>query len=189
MKLLPILALGIAMAIANGKAEVDFEGCQDPDAIAKALTELHQSDWHAITLGKLRSIWPRELSDEECDPNGCAGAQSLDRVISGRYECCATFLFRMQGSETAPQTEWLHNVVIDYSTRNRSDLVAVAKKFTAALGLQGSDLNAVGKDRDQTFGWATSGKNGKELSLIFLTFHSEGDHWQLILNSSQNIPE
>jgi hypothetical protein len=80
-------------------------------------------------------------------------------------------------------------MIINYSSRRRSETVAVAKNFAAALGLGKGELDSVGKDSVQDFHLDKVGRNGRELCASELRFTHQGDLWELYLNSGQNIPE
>jgi hypothetical protein len=189
MRLLLVIALIFAPTACGYAGSAGLDGCTNPDAIAMALAKLHEADWRDVSLDQLRSIWPTELDGKDCDPGGCRDVWSEDRIISGHCQCCATFMFKTQGSEAMPRTEWLDNVVINYSMQRRVELVAVAKTFAAALGLRQTDLETIGRDPVQIFHWETTGRQGRELSGIELLLTDEGTRWELYLNSGQNITE
>lgn len=177
---------GTAIGAPNGRP---LEGCPAPAAISSALAILHPANWHNITLAHLRSIWPTEIAGIDCKPQGCTAAWSKDRIIRGRCECCANFLFKIEMSRGKPRTESLENVVINYTTRERDDIVTVATEFAKALGVKEPELKNIAKGPYHHFGWVTTTSRGREVTSVSLRITREGHLWHLNLNSSQNIPE
>lgn len=184
-----VVLLTISLPACGQSAKGSLEGCEDPAVVSVALANLHRYNWQSVSLDQLRSIWPVDIDGQECDPGGCRSVWCKDRIISGHCQCCASFSFRIQGTKDKPRTVWLDNMVINYSSSGRAEVVAAAKMFARALGLGTSELETVGRDSVQSFDWKTNGKAGYEVSAIGLQFIDAGTHWELRLSSSQNIPE
>jgi|SRR6185437_6240157 len=122
LRLSSVVVLALATAMSSGPTSAHLQGCVEPTAISAALAKLHASDWRIVSLDQLRSIWPTELAGKDCNPAGCSDVWSADRIINGRCQCCATFFFKVQGNKARPRTQWLDNLVINYSAPQRAEL-------------------------------------------------------------------
>ena len=123
LRLSSVVVLALATAMSSGPTSAHLQGCVEPTAISAALAKLHASDWRIVSLDQLRSIWPTELAGKDCNPAGCSDVWSADRIINGRCQCCATFFFKVQGNKQS-RTQWLDNLVINYSAPQRAELGA-----------------------------------------------------------------
>jgi hypothetical protein len=156
-----------------------LEGCPTEAAIASGMAKLAADDWTSVSLAKLRTIWPTELSGLDCDADACRTVWSKDRIIGGHCECCSTFAFTIHQKDDGKRVDQLEEVILNYSVAERDLLVEAAKKIVGAAGLNATELATLGSTEEQDFHWA-AGK--KELSTIELRFKHEGNVWELFLN-------
>jgi len=143
------------------------------------MAKLTADDWNSISLAKLRTVWPTELSGLDCDAEVCRTVWSQDRIIAGHCECCSTFAFTIHQKNGGKRVEQLEGVILNYSTDERDSLVEAAKRIIGAAGLDAINLATVGSADEQDFHWAA---DEKELSTIEVRFKREGRVWELFLN-------
>jgi hypothetical protein len=143
------------------------------------MAKLAADDWNSVSLAKLRTVWPTELSGLDCDAEVCHSVWSKDRIIAGHCECCATFAFTIHKKGDGKRVEQFEEVVLNYSTAERNLLVEAAKRMIGAAGLSATDVAALGSADEQDFHWA-AGEN--ELSTIEVCFKHCGKVWELFLN-------
>jgi hypothetical protein len=174
-----ILALLLAVP---GAAAPRLEGCLTESAIASAAAKLAQEDWHNVSLAKLRTIWPTELSGLNCDADVCHSVWSMDRIIGGQCQCCATFAFKIHQAAGGAKVEQLDEVVLNYSAAERDRLVEATRKIVSAMGLSGADLATVGSADEQNFHWANTAVSEREMSAVEVRFKHQGNVWKLFLN-------
>lgn len=160
-----------------------LKGCLTGPQIASAATKLAQANWNTTSLARLRTIWPTELG---CQTEACDSVWSMDRIISGQWECGATFAFHIHQSGPT-RIEQLDEVVLNYSAPTKNQLINIAKRIAKAIGVKQSDLTIVGKSDDQHFDWITTMGNHRELSAIELRFGHRGQVWHLFLNWGRSI--
>jgi hypothetical protein len=165
----PMLAGALFSALINVPGQVrdrPLEGCAGPEALRTALANLHKLDWRVASLNQVSSAWPSELAEKECDPSGCREVWAQDRIIHGMSECCAVFDFSVQGTPSAPRTEWLGNLIVRYSVTQRMRAVELAKSFAEALGLDAADARQIGVADVVNFDWEIPTQIGPEMSAI-----------------------
>jgi len=184
---LTLLLTCIVALTCGAKSENDLlEGCIEPTKMATALQKLHQADWRKLSLSEVQAFWPTELSYKDCTAAGCSTVWAMDRIIAGYCQCCVSFHFEVQGTSKKPRSERLGVVVLKYATQQKSDLIAIAKNYAAALGMPTEQLTTVGQEAQQGFSWRT-GPSGQELSSIEFWFNRDEDRWEFTLYISQNI--
>jgi hypothetical protein len=127
-------------------SNVRLLGCPDVDVLTIALKNITNSDWREISETQLRSMWPMELSGRSCNAGSCDSLQRNDRVISDACQCCEIFYFVSDKG-----TKQLEDIVVWYSTDERSDAVAAGKRIAEALGLPPTESRAVGRKRVNTY--------------------------------------
>ena len=156
-----------------------LEGCSDPAVLAKALAGVAHEDWAHMTLDALRLRWPHQLRPVDCDADGCSSFDSIGRLLNGAYLCSEMFLFTK--SEASP--EGLHSVIVNYSTSERENTVAVARTLVAAMGAPSRDTNELGKDSDQEVRWPAPDE--RHFWGLFISFVRENRVWKVHLILSQ----
>lgn len=170
------------LLVAPGTAAPRLEGCLTESAIASAAAKLAQEDWHNVSLANLRTIWPTELSGLNCEADVCHSVWSMDRIIGGECQCCATFAFKIHQTDGGTRVEQLDEVVLNYSAADRDQLVQATKKIVSAVGLSGTDLATIGSADEQNFHWANTTGGERKMSTIEVRFKHEGEVWKLFLN-------
>jgi len=108
--------------------------------------------------------------------------------VRGHCQCCATFNFDITKRGVGPETEQLQNVVINYTSINRDQLVATARSLAEASGMKQVDLARIGKDPEQNFTWEEK-DNTKDMYGIELHFTSKGKMWELYFNVGRNVTD
>src|ERR1700674_5022005 len=140
--------LALAPVLCNARVDQRLEGCVDPKTIVTLLAKMQQADSQGMSLEQIRSIWPTELADIECDAKVNRSVKSDDRILKGHCQCCSVFSFKVQGGAT---NEQLVSVTINYSANRRDTLVSMAKDFGRASRLSEHDLKTVGAESAQSF--------------------------------------
>ncbi|MGH9906914.1 MAG: hypothetical protein ACRD8U_15190 [Pyrinomonadaceae bacterium] len=186
-----ILCTALLLPTLPAKSFIDppLEGCPDPNAVEALLTRIRDSNWQHMPLERLRSVWPTELTDIECDSKVSRSLISHNRVINGHCQCCATFSFKIPQNQGAARIEQLDSVIFNYSARHRDELVGIAKKFARAAGLRQGELKIVGRDSEQSFQWEATKGGKRNLYTLELHFSRQGRLWELYFNSGWNIIE
>ncbi|MBZ5679428.1 MAG: hypothetical protein LAO24_04895 [Acidobacteriia bacterium] len=183
MKLLRLLAVVFFFAVAansqtrNGR----LEGCPNPTTIAAALEKVQHSRWQDMNVARVQAIWPTELLGASCDRATCSSVESKGRIIGGRYECSEVFLFDVKRGDRGAAIERLNNLVIHYSTSQKSETIEAAKLMAKALGLAESDLAILGNSTQQDFHWDIA---NEEISRLAVEVNQKGSVWTLTLNFS-----
>jgi|ERR1700733_4200523 len=172
--LLPMLLAPAAMD------EGRFKGCIPQAKIEAALQLLHDSDWAALSTERVKSMWPHDLHEDDCNPEYCGTLRSQDRIIGGVCECCEAFFFKVDGALLKANSEHLVDVVINYGASTSHDALNAAKSFALALGLPESEASRVKVNAEQDFSWKQSG--GNKLSLLTVGIGHKGDRWAVYLN-------
>jgi|HubBroStandDraft_1064217.scaffolds.fasta_scaffold132703_1 hypothetical protein len=183
MKLQHFLAVVFAFAlVSNGQTSNGrLEGCPNPSAIAAALEKLQHSRWQDMNVARIQAIWPTELLGASCDSATCSSIESKGRIIGGRYECSEVFLFDVKRADGAAGIERLSNLVIHYSTSQKTETIEAAKLLAKALGLSEPDLSILGNATQQDFHWDSA---NEEISRLAVEVNQRGSVWTLTLNFS-----
>jgi hypothetical protein len=183
MKLQRLLVVVFAFAVAansqtrNGR----LEGCPNPTAIAAALEKVQHSLWQDMSVARVQAIWPTELLGASCDSTTCSSVESKGRIISGRYECSEVFLFDVKRGDGETPVERLNNLVIHYSTSQKTATIEAAKLMAKALGLSGRDLAILGNATQHDFHWDSG---NEEISRLAVEVNQQGSVWTITLNFS-----
>ena len=184
MKAHHAIASGIlifALHLTASQPADELEGCLKPEVESKALRGLGQMGRENISDEQLRRLWPTDPTNLECTPSGCTVVESQDRIIANHCECCTTFLFAADNQKQGKQ--YLTNVIIHHTTKRRDELVSTARQFMSALGLNGKDLEKVGRDPVQHFGWDEDVQaGGRKVIGVELRFTSRVGLWELYVN-------
>ena len=181
MRLCMVVVLVLAQSVGTSQENKRLDGCPEPNAIAGALERIRETGWQKVSLPRLRSIWPTELDGLDCDAKVCRSAWSKDRIIKGHCQCCSTFLFEQERNADGSKSEKLQNIIINYTSHRREDLVAVAKGFGRASGFKEADINIIGNDATQDFTW----EGQKEFYGVEIRFTARDSLWELYFNISR----
>jgi hypothetical protein len=179
---LPLILVVLAMFPGRVAAQRRHEGCVDPNIIVTLLTKIRETNWQDMPLDRLRSMWPTELADIECDSNESRSLSSNDRIINGHCQCCVVFEFKVQRKQDEAKSEQLHGVIVNYSTRRRSDVVNLAKRFALASGLREADLRMIGRGSTQSFQWEVTTSKERTVQVLELRFTRQVGLWKLNFN-------
>lgn len=166
------------------QTEKRLEGCIDPQVIATVLGTMRQNN--AISVERVRSMWPTELDDVE-DSAEVRSIRSNDRMLYNHCECCSGFSFLVRRGNGAPQ-ERLYEATVNYSAHRRATLVALAKLFAGAVGLENKEVKTVGNQSSQDFSW-DSFMGERRLYLIFIRFTRQAGLWKLFFSTSWHVVE
>lgn len=191
MRMISLLCTILVLTTLPTKSPADHppEGCVAPDTIAALLGKIQDANWQGMSLERLRSMWPKDLTDIECDSNLSRSVMSQDRIINGHCQCCATFTFKAQRKQDGARGEQLDGVIINYSTRRRDALVDIAKKFASASGLRQAQLKTVGLGSEQSFQWETTKAKERSVYTLELRFTRKARLWQLYFTCGRYVIE
>ena len=181
-----LMAVILVAAVVGSPAAPHLEGCLSQSAIASATAKLAKKNWRGVSLPKLRQIWPSEISGLNCEADVCHSVWSMDRIIAGHCQCCATFAFKIQQSTNGVKVEQLDEVILNYSALERPELIDATKKIVTAMGLSGADLATLGSVDEQNFHWTNTNDGENELSTVEVRFARRGQMWELLLNWGRN---
>jgi hypothetical protein len=185
------LCLILALAPVLGSIRVDrrLEGCVDPKTITTLLANMQQADSPGISLEQLRTIWPTELADIECDAKANRSVKSEDRILKGHCECCSVFSFKVRREQGGATSEQLVGATINYSASRRNKLVSLAKDFARASGLGESELKTVGTEVAQSFQWEASKGREPRVYVVEIRFTREVGLWKLYFSTGWYVLE
>jgi hypothetical protein len=156
--------------------------------MTRALAKVREAGWRNVSLSQLRSFWPTELVALDCDAHVCQSVRSEDRIVRSHCQCCATFYFDIKKDAGGSETEQLQNIVINYTSNNKDQLVATAKSLAEASGIKQSDLARIGRSPEQNFTWDE--KDGtKDLYGIELHIAPRGKLWELYFNMARHATD
>jgi len=181
---LPVVLLSMIIALSAESSNVRNEGCVNPDALGAAVKNVASSDWANISETRLQSIWPTELSYQDCAEGSCETLYREDRVINGVCQCCELFHFDVS-REKDTVTEKLHTVVIYYSTDEKNDTLRAAKTIAEALGMAESDAMTIGHKRVQNFQWWVDGSEHHRVALAEVRIMPRQGVWTVFFHVSR----
>jgi len=177
-----VVLLSLGGLLTGGAKAAPLEGCPDPVSIANALAGLSEGDWRAVSVARLKELWPTELVGVDCDSTACSSVESRGRIINGHYECSEIFFFDIQrNANETPRTQ-LKNLVIHYSTRERKKIMEAAKVLARATGISGAQAAEIGRESRQDFHWQNDGL--PTLSGLSVEIAHKGKVWTVTLNLS-----
>ncbi len=190
--LLLVATLGLGSPRSDSSAP--GAGCPPPRELAKALRTLEGLDWATLKRGRLREIWPTQLSDWTMAPTAekCEGSiftRHQGHVVDNECRCCETFDFDLAPAPGGSGcTERLSNVVIVHTVGSRSKAFEVARELlsgsaAAAALLPASEQelgSAGGGSWRRSHQWWLSRDPGSG-RLMNLAISRVGDDWILHL--------
>jgi hypothetical protein len=187
-----IFAIVLVMPVlCAAQSEKRLEGCIDPQVIATVLSSMRQNN--AFSVERVRSMWPTDLNDVEdsSEVNGkpilVRSIRSDDRKLYNHYECGTKFSFLVRPGNDSPR-ERLNDVTINYSAHRRATLVALAKLFAGAVGLESKEVKTIGNESSQDFSWDRF-MDERRIYLIFIEFTREAGLWKLHFSTSWQVVE
>jgi hypothetical protein len=162
-----------------------LEGCLSPTIMAEALTKIQRSNWKAISADQILSVWPSHFDELKCQSEkGCRILVSKNRVIAGHCECCEAFVFDVEKKEGGPPSEYLNNIIIHYSERDKGRVIEAAKELAQAAGLPNDQIAAVGGDTVQRFEWTDRRELVRQSYVAEMHFTKLGAKWEYYLSIS-----
>lgn len=180
-----IIFLGTLAAQSGGRPSESAD-CAQVDITRTALRRINDSDWSQISTAKLRSIWPMRLESADCAAGSCNTLQREDRIIQNECQCCEIFHFDVEHDDKGTATKQrLHTIVLYYSGAGRQEVMSAAKTLAQALGLSGSDLEAIGHKPVQSFNWIVDRNGRKEIALLEMRSVHRQETWTVYFHLSR----
>ena len=177
--LLPILSA------VEGQSASRLAGCPDPVSLASGLVKLNSASWPDVDESTLRAIWPNEIGGSVCHEGTCTEFAHHGRIINDHPECAESFDFngKLKDATVVPG---LNSLTINYSTRTRTEAVAVTQTLAKAVGLSARDLATIGRDADQQFSW-TESRRERHLVRVDVHLAKQGALWWLIFHFARDV--
>lgn len=191
MRFIVVLYMMIVLTPVVCSAQQDrrLEGCVDPKIIATVLGAMRQDNSRPFSEAQFRAIWPIELGDAEVNPPANRRSfRSDDRILKGHCQCCEIFEFNVRQDGAATLLE-LRGVTVNYSTRRRDTLVAMAKLFARAVDLRPADLRTVGAESSQGYQWEKIKADERRAYVIDLRFTPEAGMWKMYFSTAFYVVE
>ena len=92
------------------------------------------------------------------------------------------FSFDDKQSQSEAQSGQLNNVIINYSGRERKDVVAAGRMIAAATGLSADDVAKIGRDSAQSFHWERQRVRQRYFFAMEVHLTQRAMSWELNVN-------
>jgi hypothetical protein len=140
-------------------APTPLAGCSEPATVVSALKKLRDSDWKQVTPDRILEIWPHPIRPLDCESEQiCRSWIREGRIIGGDVECADVFEFDKQvPASTAPTKQFLREIIIHYTAKDRRDIVALEKSFAIAIGTPAQYVEGLGTSNVDALQWEAKG--------------------------------
>ena len=168
-------------------ANVSAVDCLAPEPLVSVLKGLEEREWGAVSKRTLRSMWPPEAGDLDCNDTACQTLSNKGKVTDGECECCVLFNFDIDRDDKgAVINERLYSVVIYYSASDKNKTVEVTRTLAEAFGAPNSVTSTIRGKRQQQLYWNLDRGKNTEVALMELTVTHRRRSWTVYIHFSRH---